>query len=562
MAAIQQILIGMGGAGSDSYWYTLLSWGSMSGNYDYHHYMCHQGSNDEDNDDIYVAGQRSYYHQSSSNRWQAYYIKLDTEGALQAQISFATGGSYTYTSGTGCFVQKYSDNNYQSGAEQKYVLLSGADNKSHFARSRTSDLEVQGQNSLKTGTSPSDVTKNIVAGKRGFRWSGGTGGGVNNEVMGCFYFCGTVIGKMGFNNSDPNANYNQNDAGKTGQNYSPTSKQVVPWSFAGSTYYRSQTIRGMTFEPGTNSYDPSNNEWDNVAPFIHYNSTFHPVTNANPHYGYMWHIQRCNGFGTFGGSGTSNNQTKFHRQTRSTFGDGNGQSQGIWSGGSTADTSHTWHCATMNNNANDDSRGLLVKVTHNGAYNSGNPIVWTKEVSDLAGEESGYKQLWFKNVEVDDSGCVYVVGYFKPSANRTNGLIIKFNANGTIAWQNIFYKTSNNSNTDIQFYGLELNSLGSIIIFGRVLGSTYTSPGTSGTADNFYRGLTMKVANDGSGTGSYGDFTYEASSFGLGNFGGTWQEYTSTAFNYQTNSNSTQRNYGENKDNNYTANATVSTTTM
>ena len=139
---------------------------------------------------------------------------------------------------------------------------------------------------------------------------------------------------------------------------------------------------------------------------------------------------------------------------------------------------------------------------------------------------------------------------------------MKFNANGTIAWQNIFYKTSNNSNTDIKFEGLEINSLGSIIIFGYVLGSTYTSPGTSGTADNFYRALTMKVANDGSGTGSYGDYTYEASSFGLGNFGGTWTTYTSTAFNYQTNANSTQRNYGETKDNNYTQNATVSTTTM
>ena len=230
--------------------------------------------------------------------------------------------------------------------------------------------------------------------------------------MGCFYFTGTVIGKMGFNNSDPNASYNSNDAGKTGQNYSPTSKQVVPWNFAGTTWYREQYIRGMTFEPGTNSYDPSDNEWDNVAPFIHYNSTFHPVTNANPHYGYMWHIQRCSGHGVFSGSGTSNNQTRFHRQTRSTFNDGNGQSQAIWSGGSTADTSHAWHCATMNNNASDDYRGLLVKVSHNGAHNSGNPIVWTKEVSDLSGEESGYKRVYFKNIKVDDSGCVFVVGYF------------------------------------------------------------------------------------------------------------------------------------------------------
>lgn len=557
---MQQMLIAMAGAGSDNYWYTLLSWGSMSGNYDHNHYHCNQGSNDDDNDDIYVASYRSYYHDGSANRWQAYFIKLDTDGALQAQISYATSGSYTYTNGTGCFIQKYANGHYQSGADQKYVLLSGADNVGvFFSRARTSDLQVQGTNSLKTQyTNPSDITKSIVAGKRGFKWSPTNG---TYEVMSCYYFCGAKFGKMGFNDSDPNASYNANDAGRKGQNYSPTARHVVPWNLYGSTYYRELYIRGMTFEAGTNSRDPSDSQWDNLAPYIHYSATWHPVMNP-PHYGYIWHIQRCVGHSNFYGSGTSYNQTLFHKQTKSSFTDGDGSSRAIWAGGSTSDTSHVWHCATMNNNAYDDYRGLLVKVTHNGAYNSGNPIVWTKEVSDLSGEESGNKKVFFKNIKVDDSGCVYVVGYFRPSANSTNGLIMKFNANGTVAWQNIFYKTSNNSSATIEFRGLELNSLGSVIIFGSVLGSTYNSPGTSGTADNFNRGLTMKVASDGSGTGVYGDYTYAASSFGVNNFGGTWTTYTSTAFDYNSFDNQTQRNYGENKDNNFTANATVSLTTM
>ena len=82
MAAIQQILLGMGGSGGDFYWFNRLNYGSQTGNFDNQTYFCCNGSSDDDNDDIFVAGQRSYYKDGSNNRTQAIYLRLDTEGAL------------------------------------------------------------------------------------------------------------------------------------------------------------------------------------------------------------------------------------------------------------------------------------------------------------------------------------------------------------------------------------------------------------------------------------------------------------------------------------------------
>ena len=211
MAAIQQILLGMGGSGADSYWFNRLNYGSQTGYDDNQTYGCTNGSTDDDNDDIFVAGNRSYYKSGSNNRWQAIYLRLDTEGAIQAQISFSTAGSYTATYGTGCIVQKYSDQNYQSGTEQKYVLIGGSDNQHQFARCNVSNLIVQGQDSFRVGDSPGSTYNSMVAPKRGFRWSGGVGGGVNNETLSCYYFGGRVIGKMAFS-SDPSSAYNSNNA--------------------------------------------------------------------------------------------------------------------------------------------------------------------------------------------------------------------------------------------------------------------------------------------------------------------------------------------------------------
>ena len=72
----------------------------------------------------------------------------------------------------------------------------------------------------------------------------------------------------------------------------------------------------------------------------------------------------------------------------------------------------------------------------------------------------------------------------------------------------------------------------------------------------------MKVAPDGSGTGTVGDYTYAASSFGVGNMGNTWADLNNSAGNYQSNYIQIQRNYGENKDNNVTMASAVTTTTM
>tara|TARA_E500000305_G_C4022065_1_gene239478 strand:+ start:184 stop:1842 length:1659 start_codon:yes stop_codon:yes gene_type:complete len=552
MAGIQQILLGMGGAAGDSYWFNRLNYGSQTGSYDHQQYYCTNGSTDDDNDDIFVAGNRSYYRDGVNNRWQAIYLRLDTEGAIQAQINFATAGSYASTAGTGCIVQKYSDQNYQSGAEQKYVLIGGSDNKHQFARCNVSNLAVQGQDSFRTGEQPQDYYNSMVAPKRGFRWSGGSGGGVNNETLSCFYFGGRIIGKIAFS-SNPSSSYNSNNAASQ---YNPATRRIISVSFYGSTYYQSPIIRGIDFEPGSNSYDPSDNQWDNVAPFIYSVSSYNNVTNQTAQMGYRCHIQRNRGYGTFGQAAKGGGNYDGWRQSKSTFTDGAGV--GMFGGGSgtRCDTSYSYHCGHHNNNANTQIRGWVMKWDGDGT------VSWTKEVTDNGGEEDGNQKVRLRAIELDDDGCTYVVGYSEVSSTRKKGIIMKFNANGTVAWQNVFYKTSSNANSVVDFRGIKRNQLGTLIIYGWLRDDTQASPGTSSTQAEHPQGVIMKVAPDGSGTGTVGDYTYAASSFGVGNMGNTWADLNNSAGNYQSNYISIQRNYGENKDNNFTMASAVTTTTM
>ena len=82
MAGIQQILLGMGGAGGDTYWQGLYSWGTQSGTLANNFYGFNGVDIDPD-DNVYVAGQRNRTHTYYND---AIFAKLDIDGALQAQI--------------------------------------------------------------------------------------------------------------------------------------------------------------------------------------------------------------------------------------------------------------------------------------------------------------------------------------------------------------------------------------------------------------------------------------------------------------------------------------------
>ena len=75
MAAVQQILLGMGGSGSDSYWYGLYSWGSQSGNYANNFYYFN-GCDIDPDDNIYCSGQKNRTHTYYDN---AIFAKLDID---------------------------------------------------------------------------------------------------------------------------------------------------------------------------------------------------------------------------------------------------------------------------------------------------------------------------------------------------------------------------------------------------------------------------------------------------------------------------------------------------
>ena len=64
--SMQQMLIAMAGAGADSFWYGIYDYGSQSGNLAKNHYQFTGVSNDPD-DNIYIAGQRSYNQQYYQN---------------------------------------------------------------------------------------------------------------------------------------------------------------------------------------------------------------------------------------------------------------------------------------------------------------------------------------------------------------------------------------------------------------------------------------------------------------------------------------------------------------
>ena len=94
-----------------------------------------------------------------------------------------------------------------------------------------------------------------------------------------------------------------------------------------------------------------------------------------------------------------------------------------------------------------------------------------------------------------------------------------------------------------------MNSKGSLVVTGKLREDVYPSPtyGGGGTRANYDQGIVIKVASDGSGTGTYGDYTYGTSSFALVNWPYSWQNATLGGGynNYQQQA----QGYAENHDN-------------
>ena len=122
-------------------------------------------------------------------------------------------------------------------------------------------------------------------------------------------------------------------------------------------------------------------------------------------------------------------------------------------------------------------------------YNSSGTIQWQR-ILGTSSSDSGH------GIAVDDSGNVYVVGSTQSGGGNPNILIAKYNSSGTAQWQRSL--TGNPASNNDEGNKIEVDNEGNIYI----VGFGYTSSATAM--------LIAKLPDDGSLTGTYGDFTYSS----------------------------------------------------
>tara|TARA_R100000654_G_scaffold73308_1_gene105981 strand:- start:860 stop:1750 length:891 start_codon:yes stop_codon:yes gene_type:complete len=219
------------------------------------------------------------------------------------------------------------------------------------------------------------------------------------------------------------------------------------------------------------------------------------------------------------------------------------------------DSSYSYHCSAEGY-YNSNCVGGIHKLDHSGNQQ------WSKVLVDNSSQSShefNYDFVALQGLDIDDSGNVYVVGLSRATSTRTVGVIAKINANGTMGWQNIFYKTSSNTNACTEFKFVRKNSMDSLVIVGFTREDTHAGYNANGTDSQYDKGIVLKVASDGSGTGTYGDYTYSTSTFALitHNQSGNWTSFThQQQSNYQNPARGWVESYEQ------SASDTISTTSM
>jgi hypothetical protein len=175
---------------------------------------------------------------------------------------------------------------------------------------------------------------------------------------------------------------------------------------------------------------------------------------------------------------------------------GNGNYTGFQNfGGVTFDSSgYVWFLSSVANASNTSSANLMLKKLSNA-----NPPVLQLVRGVLS---TVTNRTWFATgVARDSSDNIYVVGtFFNESTNLPVGnIIIKYNNSGTVQWQRQFSK----SGTSVALNNIIIDSSSTFIV--------------SGFSYDKYA-LSIRLPIDGSRTGTYGSFTYAASTYTTGSY--------------------------------------------
>jgi len=125
-------------------------------------------------------------------------------------------------------------------------------------------------------------------------------------------------------------------------------------------------------------------------------------------------------------------------------------------------------------------------------YNTSGTIQWQRSLGGTVQDEG-------RGIAIDSSDNVYVIGYSSSSgtAGDRDIVIAKYNSSGAIQWQR--FLGGSQSDTGL---GIAVDSKGNVYVTG------YIDPNNDVKFDIFI----AKLPGDGSLTGTYGYFTYQASS--------------------------------------------------
>ena len=138
--------------------------------------------------------------------------------------------------------------------------------------------------------------------------------------------------------------------------------------------------------------------------------------------------------------------------------------------------------------------------------NSNGLIQWGRQLYTKV--NNTVKDSAFNGVTTDSSDNVYVVGYSDGTTveGGKEAMLAKYNSAGSLLWQRSFYTNPSSLTPKTEFYAIALDSNQDMIITGSARPDDFNSY-------QFQQDMiVVKLPNDGSLTGTYGIYTYEASS--------------------------------------------------